>query len=122
MNRSSKMQLRQLIIALCFFGLANASFAQKQSKTFKESFNVGADAVLDINTSYADIEFETWDKDVVEINATVTLEGASDEEAEAFPMVKEEKPEEKEHWHRWIERRPIQMLVLSLVVVKSMIF
>jgi len=84
MNRSSKMQLRQLIIALCFFGLANASFAQKQSKTFKESFNVGADAVLDINTSYADIEFETWDKDVVEINATVTLEGASDEEAEAY--------------------------------------
>ena len=41
----------------------------------------------------------------------------ADEEAEAFPMVKDEKPEGKEHWHRWIERRPIQMLVLSLVVV-----
>jgi cytochrome c oxidase cbb3-type subunit I/II len=39
------------------------------------------------------------------------------EEAEAYPMEKEEKPKAKEHWHRWIEKRPIQMLVLSLIVV-----
>jgi cytochrome c oxidase cbb3-type subunit I/II len=24
---------------------------------------------------------------------------------------------EGEHWHRWIERRPVQLLILSLVVV-----
>jgi len=84
MNRLSKMQLRQLIIALCFFGITSSAFAQKQSKTFKETFNVGTDAVLDINTSYADIEFETWDKDIVAISATATLEGATDEEAEKY--------------------------------------
>lgn len=39
------------------------------------------------------------------------------EEAESFPMEKNEKPKEKEHWHRWVEKRPFQMLILSLVVV-----
>ncbi len=84
MNRSSKMQLRQLIIALSFFGITTIALGQKQQKTYKETFYVGADAVLDINTSYADIEFETWNKDVVEISATATLEGATDEEAEKY--------------------------------------
>ncbi|MFS4467403.1 hypothetical protein [Maribacter sp. 2210JD10-5] len=84
MNRSQKTVSRQLIIALGFFTINLGVFAQKQDKTFKESFNVSEDAVLDINTSYTDIEFETWDKDVVEIEATVTLEGATKEEAEAY--------------------------------------
>jgi cytochrome c oxidase cbb3-type subunit I/II len=38
------------------------------------------------------------------------------EEAEAAPLVKKE-PHTKEHWHRWIERRPATMLVFSLIVV-----
>jgi cytochrome c oxidase cbb3-type subunit I/II len=40
----------------------------------------------------------------------------ADEPAEAPALVKHQK-HEGEHWHRVIERRPIQMLVLSLVVV-----
>lgn len=39
-----------------------------------------------------------------------------DEEAEAAPLVKHV-PQQKEYWHRWIEARPIQMLILSLIVV-----
>ncbi|NQZ44857.1 MAG: hypothetical protein HRT65_11135 [Flavobacteriaceae bacterium] len=58
--------------------------AQTKSKTYKETFNVGDDAVLEINTSHADVEFETWDKNQVEIIATVTLEGASEEEIERY--------------------------------------
>ena len=42
--------------------------AQTKSKTYKETFNVGDDAVLEINTSHADVEFETWDKNQVEIS------------------------------------------------------
>ena len=41
----------------------------------------------------------------------------ADEFAEAPPLLKNTKVHGKEHWHRWIEKRPIQMLVISLVVV-----
>jgi cytochrome c oxidase cbb3-type subunit I/II len=40
-----------------------------------------------------------------------------DEAAEAAPLTKAYTPHSTQHWHRWIERRPTQMLVGSLVVV-----
>lgn len=40
----------------------------------------------------------------------------ANEEAEA-PAIHKEVKEENEHWHRLIERRPVQMMVLSLVVI-----
>jgi cytochrome c oxidase cbb3-type subunit I/II len=42
---------------------------------------------------------------------------AANEAAEALPLQKNIQPHGKEHWHRWIEKRPIQMLVFSLIVV-----
>lgn len=41
----------------------------------------------------------------------------ANEEAEAAPIVKEEVKHKGEHWHRWIERRPVQMMVVSLIVI-----
>ena len=40
-----------------------------------------------------------------------------DEEAFAAPLAKDYQPHSKDHWHRVIERKPIQLLVLSLVVI-----
>ncbi|WP_018342352.1 cytochrome-c oxidase, cbb3-type subunit I [Cytophaga aurantiaca] len=40
----------------------------------------------------------------------------ANEEAEAFP-IHTEAADSKEHWHRMMERKPIQLMVLSLVVV-----
>lgn len=40
----------------------------------------------------------------------------ANEAAEAAPMIKDA-PKKKEYWHRVIERRPVTMLVLSLIVV-----
>nr|WP_294906106.1 cytochrome-c oxidase, cbb3-type subunit I [uncultured Lacibacter sp.] len=40
----------------------------------------------------------------------------ANEEAEAAPLVKHES-HVKEHWHRWIEKRPATLLVVSLIVV-----
>ena len=40
----------------------------------------------------------------------------ANEEAEAAPLVKHTS-HVKEHWHRWIERRPAPLLVFSLIVV-----
>lgn len=39
------------------------------------------------------------------------------EAAEAAPLQKIYVPHEKEHWHRWIERRPVQLMVFSLIVI-----
>lgn len=80
-------QLLPIMFRSIFLGLFLLSLqlnAQKQSKTYSENFNVGDDAVIDINTSYADIVFETWDKNQVAIEASIELEGASAEEATQY--------------------------------------
>jgi len=41
----------------------------------------------------------------------------ANEEAEAAPLVKEYVKHSGEHWHRAIERRPVQFMILSLVVI-----
>lgn len=41
----------------------------------------------------------------------------ANEAAEAAPLVKGETEEKEKYWHRWIERRPLQMLVFALVAV-----
>jgi len=41
----------------------------------------------------------------------------ANEETEAAPLVKEYVAHKGEHWHRWIERRPTQLMILSLIVV-----
>jgi hypothetical protein len=84
MNKSTVIVSRQFILVLGFLGSACFSIAQKQTKTYTESFNVGKDAVLDINTSYSDIEFETWNQDKVMVTATFELEGATEAEAKEY--------------------------------------
>jgi cytochrome c oxidase cbb3-type subunit I/II len=41
----------------------------------------------------------------------------ANEEAEAAPLAKAYVPHKGEHWHRWIERRPVQLMIGSLVVI-----
>ena len=41
----------------------------------------------------------------------------ANEPAEAAPLAVTEEAEKGEHWHRWIERKPIQLLVASLIMI-----
>lgn len=41
----------------------------------------------------------------------------NDEAAESAPLAKDFVDHGSHHWHRWIERRPVQMMVFSLVLV-----
>ncbi len=41
----------------------------------------------------------------------------ANEAAEAAPLAVTEEAESGEHWHRWIERKPIQLLVGSLIMI-----
>lgn len=41
----------------------------------------------------------------------------ANEEAEAAPLPKVYESHGKEHWHRWIERKPVQLMIGSLIVI-----
>jgi cytochrome c oxidase cbb3-type subunit I/II len=57
---------------------------------------------------------------VMVYNLTKTVKSGklvANEAAEAAPVSKVIEVHGKQHWHRWIERRPVQMLVFSLIAV-----
>lgn len=80
---NSKINRYSSLLVLMFC-LGFLTYGQKQSKTYKETFNVAKDAILNINTSHTNIEFETWDKDVIEVNGLIEIEDASKEDAEKY--------------------------------------
>ncbi|NVN18850.1 hypothetical protein GUA46_10900 [Muricauda sp. HICW] len=80
MNRNHQILCSGLFLALVGF----TGQAQEKSKTYKETFDVKNDTELSINTSYADIEFETWAKDQVEITAVIELEGVDQKDADFY--------------------------------------
>ena len=76
MNRSI---IRLKLFALSFFVLMNLSAQEKLTKVSK-SIKVDKDVTIDLNTSYCNIEFDTWDKNTVEIEAYIEGDGLSKEE------------------------------------------
>ncbi|MBS9461535.1 hypothetical protein KIM67_03875 [Flagellimonas sp. 389] len=80
MNRNHQI----LFNVFLMFLVGIACYGQEKSKTYKETFNVDSDAELNLNTSHTDIEFETWNKNQVEITAIVEIEDATDEEAKSY--------------------------------------
>jgi len=80
MNNLVKVSDRIAIVLLLFC----VSLVSAQS-TYKESFNVGDDAVVSVNTSHTNVVFETWNKDVVQVEAFIDDESLSaKEKAEVF--------------------------------------
>lgn len=80
--------MKSLMTNKCNFFLAAflitafIAHAQKQSKNYKETFSVSPEVSININTSYADVEFDTWNKNTVEVTAEIEVEGVSRDEAE----------------------------------------
>ncbi len=65
-------------------GVMLTAFGQKKTKEYTERFSVNDDVTIDVNTSYTDVEFETWDRDEVRVEARIEVEGISEEEAEKY--------------------------------------
>ncbi len=80
MNKNHQTLFNFFLIILA----GTTCYGQEKSKTYKETFNVDKDAVLNVDTSYADIEFETWSKNQVEITAVIEIEDATQEEADSY--------------------------------------
>ena len=68
-------------VAICFLGTA---FAQKFDKKFTENFSVNKDVEVAINASNTDINVTTWNKNEVQVNAYIEVEGLSKKEAEKY--------------------------------------
>ena len=58
------------IILLLFVGTFSMNAQQKLQKTAK-SIDVDKDVTIDLNTSFANIELETWNKNVIEVEAYI---------------------------------------------------
>lgn len=68
------------ILMLCL--LTTMSYAQKKLSKTSQSIKVNKDVIIDLNTSYAEIEIDTWNKDIVEIEAYIESDELSKEELE----------------------------------------
>ena len=82
MNKLRLTLFKSMTIFLCL--ITTGVYSQKQTKTFYETFTTNAETVLDINTTHSDIEFETWNKKEVSIEAIVEFEDATDEEIKNY--------------------------------------
>lgn len=66
------------ILTLCL--ITTIGFAQKKQSKTSQTIKVNKDVVVDLNTNYVEIEIETWNKDVVEVEAYVESTKLSDAE------------------------------------------
>ncbi|WP_242135490.1 hypothetical protein [Aestuariivivens marinum] len=70
----------KLFILSCFV-FATLTAQEKLTK-ISQSVKVDKDVTIDLNTSYCNIEFDTWNKNTVEIEAYIEGDGLSKEELE----------------------------------------
>ncbi|PTX61528.1 hypothetical protein C8N46_104171 [Kordia periserrulae] len=64
--------------------IISLGYSQSKTRTKKEVFTVNKDVTLEINTSHADVEFDTWNKDKIEITATIEVEDATEAEIDEY--------------------------------------
>ena len=68
------------ILVLCL--ITTIGFAQKKLSKTSQSIKVNKDVVVDLNTSYAEIEISTWNKDIVEVEAYIESDKLTEEQLE----------------------------------------
>lgn len=68
------------ILVLCL--ITTIGFAQKKLSKTSQSIKVNKDVVVDLNTSYAEIEISTWNKDIVEVEAYIESNKLTEEQLE----------------------------------------
>ncbi len=68
------------ILVLCL--LTTFGYAQKKLSKTSQSIKVNKDVVVELNTSYVEIQLETWNKDIVEVEAYIESKKLSPEELE----------------------------------------
>ena len=68
--------IKKLLILACFV-VSNAVFAQSKKEKLNERFNANKDVQIEVDTRYADVIFETWNKDEVVVEAYIEGENVA---------------------------------------------
>ena len=68
-------------LTICCIG---TTFAQKFEKKFSENFKTNKDVKIYINASHTDINVTSWNKNEVQVNAIIEVEGVDKEVAEKY--------------------------------------
>lgn len=74
-----KTKLKLLVFCLAFTAFASAQKLSKISKSVKAN----KDVEIDLNTSYVQIEIDTWNKDIIEVEAYIESDKLSKEELQS---------------------------------------
>ena len=80
-QKMNKSIINKALFLLSFF-IAGHVIAQEKLSRLSQSINVDKDVTVSLNTSYSNIVIDTWNKDVVEIEAYVEGEKLSKEDLE----------------------------------------
>lgn len=75
-------KIKSLFFVLIMMFLASQVSAEEQKKTFSESYNVNADAKVNISNEYGNVTIQTWEKNQVVVDVTITVDGKSAEKAQ----------------------------------------
>lgn len=78
------MKCKPFKIATIILLFSNTILAQKVDKKYSEKFYTNNDVEIAINASNADINVTTWNKNEVEVNAYIEIEGLKKEEVEKY--------------------------------------
>jgi hypothetical protein len=68
------------ILTLLLFGLAISVSAQEKLTKVSKKIDVTKDVEIDLNTSYVQIEIDTWNKNTLEVEAYIEGEKLSKDE------------------------------------------
>ncbi|RMB60601.1 hypothetical protein EAX61_07205 [Dokdonia sinensis] len=66
------------LFLIALFVISGNAVAQAKKEKLNERFNVNSDVEIDVDTRYADVIFETWNKNEVSVEAYIEGEGAAD--------------------------------------------
>lgn len=75
----NKTIIKSKLLTLCFL-ITGSLIGQEKLTKLSESIKVNKDVIIDLNTSHCNIEFDTWNKNTIEIEAYIEGEGLSKEE------------------------------------------
>ncbi|WP_338733293.1 hypothetical protein [Mangrovimonas cancribranchiae] len=78
------MQFLTKIITLSLVLFISSAMAQQRLEKVSQSINVNDDVVIDLNTSYTNLEIDTWNKDIIEIEAYIESDKLSEAELRKF--------------------------------------
>ena len=76
------MKLLYKITLITLFAFVTLLNAQKSDKKYVEEFKTNDNVLINVETRHTDIQIENWNKNVVLIEATIVVEGATSDKAE----------------------------------------